>query len=219
MGWMLVVLVVIVFVALFFYLRKRRVEQREAEDARAQAFLMEMQRTRVTNEVAPEADSVAASGRVDVSEPQSSGGGARIHEATTSIEEDVAQPTPGSGRGYLNRTHQIVWRWLRAGLPEHEIFARGSLRRVVGRDRIEKDMRLDFVVCNADFEVLAAIDLGREGSHDMSSRDLSGHDVSRATKRDALAAVGVRYACWDASHLPDKAFLVRWVNGEAEIGR
>lgn len=197
MEWIILLLVVLVLVGMVFLLRQRRRVQREAEDERAQAFLMAIQG--VAHTPPPSAGAAAASiprstGAKTTDVPPSSLGMADTHRP---------RPTAGSGRGYLEHSHQVVFRWLRAGLPECEIFARGSLRRVVGGDRVQKDLMLDFVVCNDRFEVLAVVDLDRRGQSDPSA----------AFKRMLLEEAGVVYACWSAAQLPDQASLRQWLDG------
>ncbi len=206
MSWLLLLLVVVVFASLAYVLHRRRVSHREDELAREQAFLMEMHEAGLMGGAGEPAATTegAVSASTQINAPD-----VPVEDAPPSLPEDDATPVSGSGRGYLERSHQVVWRWLRTGLPDCEIFARGSLRRVVGRERVQKDMRLDFVICNEDFEVLAAVDLTKPG------REVPAAEL----KRHLLSQVGVRYACWDASHLPDRATLTRWLGGSDETRR
>jgi hypothetical protein len=199
MSWLFLLLVLAAVAAVVYLVRQRHRAQREAEHERAQAFLM------------------ALNGVGGAGQPVSSTGAGRGAAAAVPVTE-VAQEAavaPAScaedapGPSYLERRHQVVWRWLRAGLPECEIFARGSLRRIVGREQLDKDMMLDFVVCNADFEVLAAIDL-EKGNRS---------DAAGAFKRRQLAGVGVRYACWNPAELPTQEALVAWVGATVEGAR
>ncbi|QID18123.1 hypothetical protein G3580_11035 [Nitrogeniibacter mangrovi] len=188
MSWLLLLVVVVVFALLVVVLRKRRDAQREAEEARAQAFLMQVQGA---------AAAIGAGTEAIVS-------GAMA--AATETPDDTEVAMPASGPTYLDRHHQIVWRWLRAGLPGCEVFARGSLRRIVGRERLQKDLLLDFVICNEGFEVLAVVDLAREGRT----------EAERNHKSQLLAQRGVRYVCWSAERLPDQTTLSAWIGGSRD---
>jgi len=203
MEWIIVLLVGLALVGLVFMLRQRREAQRAAEHERAQAFLMSLQGVAFT----PEAEQLKTESPpvVPSTGPFSEGmSGAPATGAAT-------EPAAGSGRkpGYLDHRHQVVWRWLRTGLPETEIFARGSLRRVVGRERVQKDMMLDFVICNAQFEVLAAVDLEKSGQADPGAR----------FKQMLLEEAGVLYANWNAAQLPDQSALRRWLDRQDDPAR
>ena len=108
----------------------------------------------------------------------------------------------GQGRPYLDRRHALVFRWLRTSLPDHEVLPRASLRRVVGRERVEKDMMLDFALCNPALEVVAVVDLDL-GEHATAAFDF---------KREALEAVGVKYARWNPERLPGREALLAWIS-------
>jgi len=203
MAWLLTFACMAAFVGLFFYLRRRREEQREAEDARAQAFLIEMGGAQGGQGGASEPE------RSSPSMPRAPAHDAAAHSGvmTTSEERPVmdapatAPATAARGPVYLERSHQVVWHWLKASLPGYEIFARGSLRRVVGKDRVQKDMLLDFVICDARLRVAGVVDLERPRQDPAAQR----------FKREVLDEVAVRYACWNAAQLPGKTFVREWL--------
>jgi len=203
MEWIIVLFVCLVLVGLVFMLRQRREAQRTAEHERAQAFLMSLQGAAFMPE-APQPNTETPS--VGPWSGPFSEGMPAVRALGATIE-----PPAASGRrpGYLDHRHQVVWRWLRTGLPETEIFARGSLRRVVGRERVQKDMMLDFVICNAQFEVLAAVDLEKSGQADPGAR----------FKQMLLEEAGVLYANWNAAQLPDQSALRRWLDRLADPAR
>lgn len=206
MGWLFSVIFFVLFVVLFLYLRRRRAELAEEEDARAQAFFDLVHGERGQG-VVPEASPV---GDIAVQVPAS-----RV-QAPERPPMDYAPPPPpvldassertafdesATGPVYLERPYLLVWRWLRMALPEHECFARGSLRRVVGRDRAQKDMMVDFVICDAACRVVAVVDLERRGQEGSVHR----------FKRELLNEAGVRYACWSASQLPERDEVREWI--------
>ena len=182
MAWLFLALVLALFVGVAIYVRERRADQREAEQAREAAFLLD-----VTGGVAADADAPSA----------------RLAAGDDNVAEAVAPvPVAGAGRGYLDRSHAVVYRWLRTQLPDYEVFPRASLRRVAGRGRVGKDLMLDFALCNAALEVVAVVDL---------NGDAAGASVA-AFKRDVLDEVGVKYALWDPRHLPDRQALIDWIS-------
>lgn len=202
MEWIIVLLVGLVLVGLVFMLRQRREAQRAAEHERAQAFLMSLQGAAFT----PEAEQLKTESLPAGPSTGPFSEGMSGAPATGAATEPAAS---GPRPGYLDHRHQVVWRWLRTGLPETEIFARGSLRRVVGRERVQKDMMLDFVICNAQFEVLAAVDLEKSGQADPGAR----------FKQMLLEEAGVLYANWNAAQLPDQSALRRWLDRQGDPAR
>ncbi len=184
MEWFFLIAVLLVFVGLIFWLRERRAAQRDAERAREEAFLLQM-----------------ASARGAASQPRAA------PAPGTAIQPD-ADPPPADHleavperRPYLDRRYRVVYFWLKAGLPNHEIIPRGSLRRVVGREQVGKDMLLDFLICDPALSVVAVVDLERGAADAAATR----------FKKELLEGAGVRYACWPADALPDKSTLPVWL--------
>lgn len=213
MAWLFGIIFIVLFVILFLYLRRRRAELVAEEEARAQAFF-ELIHGEAHQGVAPEAAEANPSWEAGCFESAPSADA--VQPAVPAIAFAPPPPVPqsmpmpagddgGGGPVYLDKPSLLIWRWLRTALPGHECFARGSLRRVVGRDRAKKDMLLDFVICDGACRVVAVVDLARR------------HQDAAVTrfKDDVLAEVGVRYACWDATQLPDRDFVQAWVAGEA----
>ncbi|WP_230968954.1 hypothetical protein [Nitrogeniibacter aestuarii] len=208
MAWLFTFIFIAAFAGLFYYLRRRREELREAEEARAQAFLMEMHGRRGGDVMmdSPATGSPAVSSIVAAHAREAEI--SRVPMGFTPVPEREPDVRPSAiGPVYLERSHLIVWRWLKTALPGHEIFARGSLRRVVGKDRAQKDMLLDFVICDAELRVAGVVDLER------ARQDLAANRL----KREMLDEVGVRYACWNASQLPDKQFLREWLMAQPTV--
>lgn len=102
----------------------------------------------------------------------------------------------------LSTRHMQLRETLRAGLPEHEVFAHVSLAAVIeltglpeGREREQRlralaQQTVDCVVCSKAFEVVVAIDLE------------SGHTAETRFKAECLKAAGVRYLQWNPMELP-----------------
>lgn len=156
---------------------------RRAEDearAREAAFLQDLAQARSEVPARPAAGRAAAPGgaAVPASPEPVTGGGAGVSG-------------PG-GVAYLSAESARTFRLLRTALPDHEIFPRASLRRILGPLAPGKDLKVDFVVCSAEFHPVAVVDLA--GPEDMPP--------VVALKSERLAAAGVTYARWDGQALP-----------------
>ena len=94
----------------------------------------------------------------------------------------------------------VVFRELRAGLPDHEVFANVTLAALVspsgsGREREQQLRRLsqyqvDFVVCDRELRIVAAVDLEGGGGVDAIG--------VRKFKEDCLKAARIRLLRIDA---------------------
>lgn len=100
---------------------------------------------------------------------------------------------------YLSEPSARAFRLLKSALPGHEIFPRGSLRRVLGPLAPGKDLEVDFVLCSADLRPVAVVDL-------VAPDDLAPVIVLKAER---LAAAGVAYARWNADALPSADEVVQ----------
>jgi len=100
--------------------------------------------------------------------------------------------TAAGGATYLAAEAARTFRLLKAALPDHEVFPRASLRRILGPHAPGKDLEVDFVVCSADFHPVAVVDL--VGPDDLPP--------VVALKSERLAAAGVAYFRWDGQALP-----------------
>ncbi|VVE85475.1 DUF2726 domain-containing protein [Pandoraea sputorum] len=106
----------------------------------------------------------------------------------------------------LTKTEQAFYRLLASSLPGHTILAQVDLKRIVRTKRgvahhhfnRVAQLSLDFVICRADFSVVAAVELD----------DLS-HDRQRQRTRDAkkdevLKAVSVKLVRFDVRRYPSE---------------
>ena len=198
--WLFLFAILLVFVGVFFWVRERRAAHRDAEKAREEAFLIQMASAsrgapRPDDPPAPHNASPPANAPIAPAAERQMAAPARAAGSS-----DAAKPP--AGPPYLDHRHRVVYFWLKTGLPKHEIIPRGSLRRVVGREQADKDMLLDFVICDASLAVMAVVDLDR------------GPDSAAAVrfKKALLETAGVRYACWPAEALPDKSTLPVWLS-------
>lgn len=110
----------------------------------------------------------------------------------------------------LSPPEQILYHRLVSALPGHIVLAQIQLSRVLGvkpghnvqswNNRINR-MSLDFLICQKDSSIVAAIELD-DRSHNLESR--REQDIK---KNDALAAAGVRLIRWQVNALPDEATI------------
>jgi len=112
----------------------------------------------------------------------------------------TAAPAVRAGERFLGPAAMVVFRELRAGLPDHEVFANVTLAALVspsgsGREREQQLRRLsqyqvDFVVCDRELRIVAAVDLEGGGGVDAIG--------VRKFKEDCLKAARIRLLRIDA---------------------
>ncbi|MBM3357857.1 MAG: DUF2726 domain-containing protein [Betaproteobacteria bacterium] len=118
----------------------------------------------------------------------------------------VETPEPGPEQGrFLGRAETLLYRLLKAGLSDHEIFAQVTLASVVGlpegiqdyereqRRRRLAQHRVDFLVCDKDMRIVAAVEL------DAGDADAPGADSFKA---DCLHAAGIRLVRVNRAAMP-----------------
>lgn len=141
----------------------------------------------------------------------------------TAISQIIAGIKKGGAQKYLytpakvmSKAEQILYFRLKDALPDHIVLAQVALSRVVtprkGQNflaafRSISQKSLDFVVCNKDGSVLAAIELD-DDSHKRNDRTKAD-----AAKNNALESAGVKLIRWDVRSIPDEGeikALVLW---------
>jgi len=119
-------------------------------------------------------------------------------------------PWPFSLRKPLSEPEQVLYFRLCKALPDHMVLAQVGLTRFLGvkrghgtrawNNRINR-MSIDFLICNKDASVVAAIELD-DPSHHRIDR------VSTDEKKDkALRAAGVRLVRWTVGAMPDESAI------------
>lgn len=106
----------------------------------------------------------------------------------------------------LTKTEQAFYRLLASSLPGHTILAQVDLKRMVRTKRgvahqhfnRVAQLSLDFVVCRADFSVVAAVEL------DDPSHDRQRQRTRDAKKNDVLQAVSVKLVRFDVRRYPSE---------------
>ena len=119
-----------------------------------------------------------------------------------------------AGDRFLGRSEAVIYRLLKRGLPDHEIFAKVMLSSVVsasgsGHQREQQVRRLtqyqvDFVVCDRDMRIIAAVEV----------ETASGSEAigMRRFKADCLKAAGIPLVQINAASPP------RWEDMRALLG-
>lgn len=110
----------------------------------------------------------------------------------------------------LSQPEQVLYFRLIQALPENIILAQVQLSRLLGvkkgnnyqawSNRINR-LSADFVVCNKDSSIVAAIELD-DATHQREDRQ-----AADAKKDKALASAGVRIVRWQAKSIPDIAAI------------
>lgn len=94
--------------------------------------------------------------------------GASLPVVPPQAKAPAASAAPQSRDRFLGQHETLVYRLLRAGIPDHEIFANVGLASVVG-GKTEQDARrvaqycLDFVVCDKSMRVVAVVEVDAAG--------------------------------------------------------
>jgi hypothetical protein len=110
----------------------------------------------------------------------------------------------------LNDAEQVLFRRLCEAMPNMRIFAQVGVTQLAllrGRQEAQRLMQLsgrgvDFVVCDADFAIIAAIELSWPLSGDQNN-------ASEDEKRQALHSLGVPLIVFRPNSLPDADTICR----------
>lgn len=105
---------------------------------------------------------------------------------------------------FLARPEALIYGVLKVGMPDHVVFAKVALASMVGaagdgREREQQMRRLsqyqvDFVVCDRDMRIVAAVELETVGGAEAIG--------ARKFKEDCLRAAGIRLVRIDAAAPP-----------------
>jgi hypothetical protein len=113
--------------------------------------------------------------------------------SATATAPATSASKPGSRRTFLTGPYKVLYLVLKAGLPDHHVFAHCRLGDVLATPpQGWADVRVDFVVCRSDLQVVAAIELGVP---EPGRRDLA----------QPLAAAGIRHLRVQPPALPKPA--------------
>jgi very-short-patch-repair endonuclease len=122
------------------------------------------------------------------------------------IQNPIEEAWPFYAKKPLSEPEQVLYFRLVEALPEHIILAQVQLSRLLGvkkgnnnatwNNRINR-MSVDFVVCNKDSSIVAAIEL------DDSTHQREDRQSADAKKDKALSSAGVRIVRWHVKSIPD----------------
>lgn len=183
--WILFLLVVTAVIAIFVWDFRKKAAAREAA-SKKRFEEMFMARAGAAPQPAPAAppSTVVTPGAVAPAEPK--------------LASPAAAAAPARER-FLGKAETLVYRLLKAGIPDHEVFANVTLAAVIG-GRNEQDARrlsqyrVDFVVCDKDMRVVAAIDLETGGAANAAGE--------QRFKADSLKAAGIGLVRFNLAALP-----------------
>ncbi|HEY6858748.1 MAG TPA: DUF2726 domain-containing protein [Pseudolabrys sp.] len=196
MIWILLVLAAVIGVAVLVWDFRRKTAAREAASKKR---FEEIFRARPAAAPAPAAPQAAAAAAVAVTE-------ARV--ATPAI----AAPSPGR---FLGQSETLVYRLLKAGISDHEVFANATLASVLGAKSEQEarrlaQYRLDFVVCDKAMHVVAVVEMEAAGSLQAAAE--------QRFKADSLNAAGIRLVRVNAAALPRREEMRGLVCGQPVAG-
>lgn len=119
---------------------------------------------------------------------------------------------------FLGRPETLIYLLLKAGVPDHAVFANVSLASVVGTPDSEAERdpqarrlsqyRLDFVICDRNMRIVAVIELDTPGGADAAG--------IRRFKADCLRAAGMRLVRLNPASLPRREEIGPLVRGKPD---
>lgn len=130
----------------------------------------------------------------------------------------VSAPAAGAARGrFLGQHETLLYLLLKTGLPDHEIFANVSLAAVAALPAVaserEQQLRrlapyqLNFVVCDKNMHIVAAVDFETAGGADTAG--------IQQFKADYLKGTGIRLVRVNPTAMPKRDQLRALVVGSA----
>ncbi len=180
MAWVLFLLVVAGVTGIVVWDLRRKAAAREAASKKR---FEEMFQARTAAASAPGAPAAVAS----------------LLAASPETRAPVASAAPSARDRFLGQRETLLYRLLKAGIPDHEIFANVALPSVVGgrsehEARRLAQYRLDFVVCDKSMRVVAAVEIEPAGG----MQALGEHRFVA----DCLKAAGVNVVRLNPAALP-----------------
>jgi hypothetical protein len=144
-----------------------------------------------------------------------------VHAASASaMPKGPAPAAAASSPRFLGQPETLVYRLLRASIPDHEVFANVSLASVVGVsgngfDREQQlrrlsQYRLDFVMCDKSMRVVAVVEIEPAGGMPAAG--------DRQFKADSLKAAGIKLIRVSTAKLPRREELHALVCGGGQSG-
>lgn len=145
-----------------------------------------------------------------------------VSHATPAAAAPAPVPAPAAGAArerFLGQHETLLYLLLKTGLPDHEIFANVSLALVAalppaGSEREQQLRRLapyqlDFVVCDKNMHIVAAVDFETAGGADAAGL--------QQFKADYLKRVGIRLVRVNPMAMPKRDQVRALVIGDAAL--
>ena len=146
--------------------------------------------------------------------------------APVSAERPMPVPPPAAAAAlhgrerFLGKAETLLYYLLKTGIPGHEVFANVTLASVMegpgggsGQEQQSRQLshhRLDFVVCDKNMRIVAAVELEAPGGADAAG--------AQRFKSDSLKAAGVRLIRINPKALPRREELRVQVCGPESAG-
>lgn len=204
MIWFLFFVAIVVSASIFVWDFRRKAVAREAASKKR---FEEMFMARQPAGTAPAAPATEVAASV-----------APVHAVIPAAKPPV--PAAAPVQRFLGPAETLVYRLLRASIPDHEVFANVTLASVIGQSGAGYDReqqlrrlaqhRLDFVVCDKSMRVLAVVEVESAGGVQV------GGDQS--FKADSLKAAGIVQVRLNPKALPRREDLRAMVCGGNPAG-
>ena len=143
-----------------------------------------------------------------------------VPAASASAIPKAPAPAAASSARFLGQPETLVYRLLRASIPDHEVFANVTLASVLGAngsgfDREQQlrrlsQFRLDFVVCDKSMHVVAVVEIAAAGGTPATG--------DQQFKIDSLKAAGIKLIRVSTAKLPRRDELRAMVCGGDQPG-
>ncbi len=138
---------------------------------------------------------------------------APVPGAVPVAQAPAAVAAPPAKERFLGQRETLLYRLLKAGIPDHEIFANVALATVVGARNEQEtrrlaQYRLDFVVCDKAMHVVAAVEYEAAGNMQVVGE--------QRFKADSLKAAGINLVRINPAALPRRDEIRTLVCGQSK---
>ena len=202
MLWLFFLLICLAVIAYFVWDFRKKADAREAASKQRFEELLREQASGGARPVSPAAPAAAPASRAAPAAPAAAAvSAAASAPAAASVPATAAAATR---ERFLGQHETLLYLLLKTGLPDHEIFANVSLASVTalpagGAEREQQLRRLapyqlDFVVCDKNMRIVAAVDLETAGGADAAG--------IHQFKADYLRRAGIRLVRVNPAAMP-----------------
>jgi hypothetical protein len=194
--WLAFLLVCVAVIAYFVWDFRKKADAREAASKQRFEELLREQTSGSARPAPPAAPAAAPASRAAPAAPAAA--------AVSAAASVPATAAAAARERFLGQHETLLYLLLKTGLPDHEIFANVSLASVTafpagGAEREQQLRRLapyqlDFVVCDKNMRIVAAVDLETAGGADAAG--------IQQFKADYLKRAGIRLVRVNPAAMP-----------------